>query len=148
MTQPAGPPRRPHQSARTKARKRALDILFESDLRGTDPIATLAAHSAQGDQPVREFTAEIVRGVAAHLGEIDQRIAECLTSDWTLERMPRVDRNLARIAVYELDHGSVAAEIAVSEAVGLAGELSTDDSPVFLNGVLGRAAQTIQRDAD
>ncbi len=127
-------------SARTKARKRALDILFEADLRGTDALTALAAHEELGEPPVREFTSELVRGVTEHGLEIDDLVAGCLSPGWTLERMPRVDRNLARIATYEIMFTDIAPEIAVSEAVGLSEELSTDASPSFLGGVLGAVA--------
>lgn len=123
-------------SARTKARKRALDILFEADLRQADPLAVLAAHVELNEPPVRPFTSELVEGVVAHLAAIDQLVAGSLSAGWTLERMPRVDRNLARIATYEIVHTEVSREVAVAECVALAQELSTDDSPAFLNGVL------------
>lgn len=123
-------------SARTKARKRALDILFEADLRQADPLAILAAHVELGEPPVRPFTSELVEGVTANLAALDQLLAGALAAGWTLERMPRVDRNLARIAAYEIVHTDVSGEVAVAECVGLAQELSTDDSAAFLNGVL------------
>ena len=123
-------------SARSKARKRALDVLFEADLRQADPLAVLAAHVELGEPPVRPFTSELVEGVVAHLASIDQLIAESLATGWTLERMPRVDRNLARLATYEIAHTEVSREVAVAESVALAQELSTDDSATFLNGVL------------
>ncbi|WP_072042015.1 transcription antitermination factor NusB [Nigerium massiliense] len=135
---------RHHYGTRTKARKRALDILFEADLRDDEAIGTLAARVAAGEPPVRPFTSEIVEGVAADREEIDRIIAESLSAGWSLERMPRVDRNLARIAVYEMFFTDLAPEIAVNEAVGLARELSTDDSPSFLNGVLGKALATLR----
>ena len=124
-------------SARTKARKRALDILFEADLRQADPLAVLAAHVELNEPPVREFTSELVQGVVAHQAAIDRLIGASLSTGWSLERMPRVDRNLARIAVYEIVHTDVSDQIAVAECVALAQELSTDDSATFLNGVLG-----------
>lgn len=130
-----------HSSTRRKARKRALDILFEAELRGTDPIATLEERAADANPPVREYTVELVRGVAAHAAEIDARISACLVAGWTLPRMPRVDRNALRIAVYEIDYGQVPDAVAVAEAVHLASELSTDESPAFVNGVL-RAVTT------
>lgn len=131
-------------SARTKARKRALDILFEADLRQAGPLAVLAAHVELNEPPVRPFTSELVEGVVANLATIDQLIAESLSAGWTLERMPRVDRNLARIATYEIVHTEVSPEVAVAECVTLAQELSTDDSATFLNGVL-RAIVARQR---
>ena len=129
---------------RTKARKRALDILFESELRDRDPLETLAERVDDAEPPVRPFTAEIVEGVTADLPLIDKTITESLAGEWTLARMPRVDRNLARVAVYEMFFTDLAPEIAVNEAVGLARELSTDSSPDFLNGVLGRALRTLR----
>jgi transcription antitermination protein NusB len=130
-----------HSSTRSKARKRALDILFEAELRDTDPITTLEERAADANPPVREYTAELVRGVAAHTAEIDARISACLASGWTLPRMPRVDRNALRIAVFEIDYGQVPDAVAVAEAVQLVSELSTDESPAFVNGVL-RAVTT------
>jgi transcription antitermination protein NusB len=130
-----------HSSTRSKARKRALDILFEAELRDTDPVTTLEERAADANPPVREYTAELVRGVAAHTAEIDARISACLASGWTLPRMPRVDRNALRIAVFEIDYGQVPDAVAVAEAVQLVSELSTDESPAFVNGVL-RAVTT------
>ena len=121
---------------RSKARKRALDILFEAELRGLDPLVTLEERTTAASPPVREYTAELVRGVAAHTAEIDARITACLAPGWTLPRIPRVDRNVLRIAVFEIDHGEVPDAVAVAEAVQLVSELSTDESPAFVNGVL------------
>lgn len=122
---------------RSKARKRALDILFEAELRDADPLATLGERAEDATPPVRDFTRELVEGVTAHTAEIDHRIMAALTPGWTLPRMPRVDRNAIRIAVYEIDHTPIADAVAVSEAVRLVAELSTDESPAFVNGVLG-----------
>ncbi|MDQ7991493.1 MAG: transcription antitermination factor NusB [Propionicimonas sp.] len=135
-------------SARTKARKRALDVLFEADLRQAPALEILRDQTDLGEPPVRPFTTELVEGVERHRAEIDQLVAEGLAGGWTLERMPRVDRNLARIAVYEIVFTEVADEVAAAECVALAQELSTDDSAVFLNGLLRtvagrRAAGTI-----
>lgn len=142
MADPATPPRaRSHHSARTKARKRALDVLFESELRSRDALVTLDERTVESDPPVRAFSADIVRGVVRHRDAIDTRITAASTSGWSLARMPRVDRNLARIAIWELDHTATPPEAVIAEAVGLAGELSTDDSPTFLNGLLSRAAE-------
>ncbi|MFZ0530766.1 MAG: transcription antitermination factor NusB [Propionicimonas sp.] len=128
-------------STRTKARKRALDLLFEADLRGLPVAEVLAAHTEAADPPVRPFTAELVEGVAANAAEIDQLIAAQLPAGWSLERMPRVDRNLARLAAFELTGTSIDPAIALAECVVLASELSTDESPAFLNGVLGAVAR-------
>ena len=127
-------------SSRSKARKRALDILFEADLRGAEPVATLEERAAAADPPIRDYTTELVRGVAAHASEIDARISTYLAPGWSLERMPRVDRNALRIAVFEIDYGEVPDSVAISEAVQLVSELSTGDSPAFVNGVLRAVA--------
>jgi transcription antitermination protein NusB len=122
---------------RGKARKRALDILFEAELRDADPLATLAERTADATPPVREFTRELVEGVTAQRPAIDERISAALSTGWTLKRLPRVDRCVLRIAVYEIDHTGLPDAVAVSEAVRLVSDLSTDDSPGFVNGVLG-----------
>jgi transcription antitermination protein NusB len=127
--------------ARSRARKRAVDVLFEADQRGTDPVATLAERLAQADPPVPEYAVELVEGVAAHLARIDELIAE-FAVDWTLDRMPPVDRTVLRLGVYELLWRSgVPDGVAISEAVGLAAALSTDESARFVNGVLARMAR-------
>lgn len=133
---------RTHLSTRAKARKRALDILFEADLRSADAQATLAERADLADPPVREYTAELVRGVTAHREEIDARISAVLARGWTLDRMPRVDRVASRIAVFEIDHSEVPDGVAVAEAVALVSDLSTDESPAFLNGLLGAVLAT------
>jgi transcription antitermination protein NusB len=127
-------------SSRSKARKRALDILFEAELREADAVATLEERAAAADPPVRGYTAKLVRGVDAHSSEIDARISACLAAGWSLPRIPRVDRNALRIAVYEIDYGEVPDAVAISEAVQLVSELSTDDSSAFVNGVLRAVA--------
>ncbi len=126
-----------HGSSRRKARKRALDILFEAELRDADPVATLEERTSAASPPVREYTAELVRGVATNAADIDARISACLARGWSLPRLPRVDRNVLRIAVFEIDYGEVPDAVAVAEAVQLVSELSTDESPAFVNGVLG-----------
>lgn len=131
--------------ARTKARKRALDILFEADLRGTDPLQALADHVGRAEPPVRPFTIELVQTVARRRDEIDDRLADALAGGWTLDRMPRVDRVLARIAVAEMLTGEVAPQIAIDEAATLAGECSTDESPAFLNGLLAEVHARLAR---
>jgi N utilization substance protein B len=135
-------------STRSKARKRALDILFEAELRGTDPLETLAASTDRADPPVRDYTATLVRGVVTHRTEIDRRIAACMAKSWTVERMPRVDRAAARIAVYEIDFGEVPGPVAVAEAVALVGDLSTDESPGYLTGLLSAVLATKTPDAE
>lgn len=140
-TRPAQPPAR--GSSRTKARKRALDILFEADLRGADARESLTLHTAEADPPVRPLTTDVVLGVVSRQGEIDAMISEALATGWTLERMPRIDRCLARIAIWEMLSGTTSAEVAVQQAVQLAQELSTDDSAAFVNGLCGRVGERI-----
>jgi transcription antitermination protein NusB len=130
--------------ARRKARKRALDVLYEADLRGESIPKVLAETVARMEGPrpgYLDYAIELVEGVCAHLERIDELIAS-YAEGWTLQRMPAVDRNLARIAVFELLYqDDVDALVAISEAVELAGQISTDDSPRFLGGVLGRIAE-------
>jgi transcription antitermination protein NusB len=126
--------------ARSKARKRALDILFEAELRGTPVLELLAERITLGSPPVPAYAADLVRGVAVHAARIDELIAE-YAEGWTLDRMPAVDRNVLRIGVYELLWaGDVPDGVAISEAVLLARDLSTDASPAFVNGLLARIA--------
>ena len=131
-------------SARRKARKRALDVLYQADLRGEPRLPLLAAYVEQLESPrpaYLPYTVELVEGVDAHAERIDELIAT-YAEGWTLERMPVVDRNLARIAVFELLYADdIDPPVAITEAVELARSLSTDDSPRFLNGVLGRIAE-------
>ena len=128
-------------SARSKARKRALDVLFEAELRETPLLELLAERMTLGDPPVPEYAAELVRGVSVHQARIDELIAE-YAEGWTLERMPAVDRNILRIGVYELLWADgVPDGVAISEAVLLARDLSTDASPAFINGLLARIAE-------
>jgi N utilization substance protein B len=125
-------------AARSKARKRALDILFEAELRGLPTLGLLSERQSVGDVPVAPYAAGLVRGVATHSDRIDALISWNLV-DWTLERMPAVDRNILRIGVYEiLWADDVPDSVAISEAVALAQDLSTDNSPSFVNGVLAR----------
>jgi len=125
-------------STRTKARKRALDILFEADLRAMPIDEILAAHVAENTPPVRDFTVSLVEGVAAETDTLDALISDALATGWTLSRMPRVDRNLARLALWEMRASEIDSAIIIAEYVSLADGLSTDDSATFLNGVLGR----------
>jgi transcription antitermination protein NusB len=126
--------------ARSKARKRALDVLFEAELRGVPLLELLAERITLGAPPVPDYAADLVRGVSVHQGRIDELIAE-FAEGWTLERMPAVDRNILRIGVYELLWADdVPDGVAISEAVLLARDLSTDASPAFVNGLLARIA--------
>ena len=128
-------------SARSKARKRALDVLFESEVRGLPVGGTLADRVADNDPPVNEFTVALVEGVAKHSDVIDD-LLETHSVGWSLDRMPAVDRNILRIGTYELlFDDQVPDVVAVSEAVALARDLSTDESPAFVNGLLARLLQ-------
>ena len=125
-------------SARSKARKRAVDLLYEADLRGADALATLAERVALGEPPVQAYAVELVEGVAAHRERIDQLLSE-YSEGWTIERMPGVDRAVLRVGVFELLwRADVPDAVAIDEAVELAKSLSTDESPRFVNGVLAR----------
>jgi N utilization substance protein B len=129
--------------ARRKARKRALDVLFEADLRDLPPSQVLVTYLDRIAKPHPEhlaYAVTLIEGVAKHLDRIDELIAS-YAEGWTIDRMPAVDRNLARIAVYELlFEPEVDDPVAITEAVELAKEMSTDDSPRFLNGLLDRIA--------
>ena len=134
-------------SARSKARKRALDILFQSDVRGDDLSTTLAAEAKRAaSEPAREaswlYAREIVDGVIDNRDAIDEQITT-FAKDWTLARMPAVDRAVLRIGVWEiLFNDAVPAAVAIDEAVELAKEFSTDESGSFVHGVLGRIARS------
>lgn len=125
-------------AARSKARKRALDLLFEAEVRGAPVLELLDQRVADASPPVSPYAAELVRGVQAHRDRIDELLA-AYAEGWTLARMPAVDRNVLRIGTYELLWaGDVPDAVAISEAVALARDLSTDASPSFVNGLLAR----------
>lgn len=124
-------------SARSKARKRALDVLYASEMRREDPVAALDRAIADGEGPTNEYTSFLVRGVVEHQARIDELLSTYSTG-WTLDRMPAVDRNVLRLGIYEvLFVDDVPDAVAVSEALTLVRELSTDESPTFVNGILG-----------
>ena len=124
--------------ARSKARKRALDLLFAADLRRESGGETLDRSIAEGAAPTNPYTETLVRGVVEHQARIDE-VLSTYAQGWTLDRMPAVDRNVLRIGVFELLWGDddVPETVAVSEALHLVQDLSTDDSPAFVNGLLG-----------
>ena len=127
--------------ARSKARKRALDILFEAEQRDSPVLGLLAERISLGSPPVPGYAADLVRGVAAHAARIDELISR-YAEGWTLDRMPAVDRNVLRIGIYELLWADdVPDAVAISEAVLLAQDLSTEASPAFVNGLLARIAE-------
>ena len=134
-------------SARSKARKRALDILFQADVRGDDVATILAAEAKRAaSEPAREaswlYAREIVDGVIDNRDAIDEQITT-FSKDWSLTRMPAVDRAVLRLAAWEiLYNDAVPTAVAIDEAVELAKEFSTDDSPSFVHGVLARIARS------
>lgn len=124
-------------SARSKARKRALDLIYASEMRGLDAVTALEEQSATPGSVVNAYTGELVRGVVEHRERIDEVIAQYAVG-WTMARMPAVDRNVLRLGVFEvLFVDDVPDAVAVSEALKLVTDLSTDDSPAFVNGILG-----------
>jgi N utilization substance protein B len=134
-------------SARSKARKRALDILFQADVRGDELATVLAAEAKRAaNEPAREaswlYAREIVDGVLDNRDAIDEQITT-FAKDWSLARMPAVDRAVLRIGTWEiLFNDEVPAAVAIDEAVELAKEFSTDDSGSFVHGVLARIARS------
>jgi N utilization substance protein B len=130
-------------AARNKARKRAFQILFEAEQRGTSPMAVVAdwirlARTDDRQPPVTEYTMQLVEGYAAHAERIDELLSG-YSVGWTLDRMPAVDRNVLRLGAYELIwEDDVPDAVVLDEAVQLAKEFSTDESPSFVNGLLGR----------
>jgi N utilization substance protein B len=125
-------------SARSKARRRALEILFEAEQRGATPMDVLRLRREKGDLVVNDYVVEILDGVARHQEDIDELLST-YARGWTLERMPRVDVMALRIGAWELLHNDeVPDAVALSEAVSLVRQLSTDESPKFVHGLLGR----------
>jgi len=130
-------------AARSKARKRALDILFAADQRGANATTLLAERLARpGDgPPVGEYAVELVEGVVAHWAEITDLLTT-YSHGWTVDRMPGVDRAILRLGTWEIVwNDGVPDNVAISEAVELAKSLSTDESPSFVNGLLARVAE-------
>jgi transcription antitermination protein NusB len=124
-------------AARSKARKRALDVLFESEVRGLPLGHTLDERVVAAEPPVNEYTVRLIRGVIEHQGRIDELVT-AYAQGWSLDRMPTVDRNALRIGIFEVLYvDEVPDAVAVSEAMNLVRDLSTDESPGFVNGVLG-----------
>jgi len=134
-------------SARSKARKRALDILYQADVRGDELTTTLAAEAQRAaSEPARQaswlYAREIVDGVIDNRDEIDEQIITH-ARDWKLERMPAVDRAILRIGVWELlCNDEVPTAVTIDEAVELAKEFSTDESGAFVHGVLARISRS------
>src|SRR5512144_2396772 len=131
------------ERGRHQARKRAVDLLFEAEARGVTPAEVADARNVlveqqTGVKPLNPYTVTVAQGVTQHAAHIDDLISAHLQG-WTLDRLPAVDRAILRVAVWELLHADDVPEpVAVDEAVELAKQLSTDDSPGFVNGVLGQ----------
>ncbi len=131
-------------SARSKARKQTLDLLYESDIRGSDLLELLASRDVVEEgpdaRPIRDYTKSLVEGIAAHKRKIDELIST-YAQGWDMDRLPAVDRNILRLGIYEilwvveLEDG-----IVIDEALTLAKDLSTEDSAGYIHGVLGRIA--------
>jgi N utilization substance protein B len=131
-------------SARSKARKQALDILFESDIRGSVALDILVSRDVVEEgpdaRPIREYTREIISGVSEHRRKIDELIAT-YAQGWDMDRLPAVDRSILRIGIYEIIWASELPDaVAIDEALTLAKELSTDESAGYIHGVLGKIA--------
>ncbi len=131
-------------SARSKARKQTLDILYEADIRGTQPLDILASRDVTEEgpdaRPIRDYTRELITGVSEHRRKIDELNAT-YAQGWDMDRLPAVDRNIMRLALFEiLWSDGLADAVAIDEALTLAKELSTDESAGYIHGVLGRIA--------
>ena len=131
-------------SARSKARKQALDLLYETDIRGTNLVETLVARDVPAEgpdaRPIREYTRELVNGVSDNRRKIDELITT-YAQGWDMDRLPAVDRNILRLGIYEILWSNVVpTSVAIDEALDLAKELSSDDSSKYIHGVLGRIA--------
>ena len=128
-------------SARSKARKRALDTIFEADLKGISILGTNT--NDETDVEVTNYSLDLVKGIKENQTQIDELITNSL-QNWTFDRIPRVDRNILRIAVYELLYQKdVPTNVVISEAVSLAESLSTAESSAFVNGTLGTISKKI-----
>ena len=130
-------------SARSKARTRALDILFEADQRGINAETLLDERLLDRESRAgnNAYTADLVRGVVGRWNDINAALTD-YSQSWTIDRMPAVDRAILRLGAWEvLWNDEIPDAVAISEAVALATELSTDESPAFVNGLLGRLAE-------
>ncbi|HEX7463309.1 MAG TPA: transcription antitermination factor NusB [Actinomycetota bacterium] len=129
-------------ASRKEARRQAIDILFQSDVTGADPVS-VAREWGEAGRDVLPFARELVEGVVEHVGEIDGLLGR-FAEEWTVERMPSLDRTILRVACFELLHrADVPPAVAIDEAVEAAKSLSTDDSSRFVNGLLGRIAREV-----
>ena len=131
-------------SARSKARKQTLDLLYESDIRSSDLVVLLASRDVEEEgpdaRPIREYTKLLIEGIHTHKRKIDELITT-YAQGWDMDRLPAVDRNILRLGIYEiLWSNAVPTSVAIDEALDLARELSSDDSSKYIHGVLGRIA--------
>jgi N utilization substance protein B len=131
-------------SARSKARKQSLDLLYEGDIRGQAPADLLALRDVVEEgpdaRPIREYTKELISGIGENRRKIDELIST-YAQGWDIDRLPAVDRNILRLGIYEiLWCKDLEDAVAIDEALNLAKELSTDDSATYIHGVLGRIA--------
>ena len=129
-------------SARSKARKQALDLLYEADIRGGSALEILQSRDVVEDgpdaRPIRDFTKELITGVSENSRKIDELITT-YAQGWDMDRLPTVDRNILRLGIYEIVWSTELADgIAIDEALTLAKELSTDESAGYIHGVLGK----------
>ena len=129
-------------SARSKARKQALDLLYEADIRGGSALEILQSRDVIEDgpdaRPIRDFTKELISGITENTRKIDELITT-YAQGWDMDRLPAVDRNILRLAIYEIVWSTDLADgIAIDEALTLAKELSTDESAGYIHGVLGK----------
>ena len=131
-------------SARSKARKQALDLLYESDIRGSDALQILESRDVPDEgpdaRPIREFTRELIIGTVENRRKIDELIMT-YAQGWDMDRLPAVDRNILRLGIFEiLWSTNVPVSVAIDEALNLARELSSNESSKYIHGVLGRIA--------
>ena len=131
-------------TARSKARKQALDLLYETDIRGTNLVETLISRDVPAvgpdARPIRDYTRELVNGVSENRRKIDELITT-YAQGWDMDRLPAVDRNILRLGIYEILWAKdVPTSVAIDESLVLAKELSSDDSSKYIHGVLGRIA--------
>jgi N utilization substance protein B len=129
-------------SARSKARKQALDILYEADIRSSDPVVILEGRVVEEDgpdaRPIRDFARELIAGVSANKRKIDELIGT-YAQGWDMDRLAAVDRNILRLGIYEIIWSDELADgIAIDEAITLAKDLSTEESSTFIHGLLGK----------
>jgi len=131
-------------SARSKARKQTLDLLYEADIRSASAADLLALRDVAQDgpdaRPIREFTKDLIAGITANRRKIDELIST-YAQGWDMDRLPAVDRNILRLGIYEIVWiQELDDAIAIDEALNLARELSTDESAGYIHGVLGRVS--------